>query len=500
MAEAQRLEQDKTREQNWKRWGPYLSERQWGTVREDYSSNGDCWNYLTHDHARSKAYRWGEDGLLGYTDRECRLSFALALWNGKDPILKERLYGLTGPEGNHGEDVKEYYFYLDSTPTHSYMRGLYKYPQNEYPYEWLRTENSQRSRLQDEFELDDTGIFNNNEYFDVFVEYAKNTPDDTLILITIHNRSDKIAPLHVLPTVWNRNTWSWGSNQEGYWPKPEGSVNSQNRYLNKHKSLGNFLFAAEALENSKKTHPAVKSAEWIVTDNETNLKKLYNVENQSQHVKDGFHEYVINGRKTAVNSDRVGTKAAALHYVEVPAKSSVQIKLRLFSENSKNSEIFGSEFDRIFSERKKECKIFYDGIFPSTLTDDEKEISSQAYAGLLWSKQYYHYTIEYWLKGDPAQPTPPQERRDGRNNDWNHLFNRDVISMPDKWEYPWYAVWDLAFHCVAFSAIDIEFAKSQLGLMLREWYMHPNGALPAYEFNFGDGTFQLEINLKFTEI
>ncbi|HVX11964.1 MAG TPA: glucosidase [Pirellulales bacterium] len=476
--ESLRLAEDRERTANWKRWGPYLSERQWGTVREDYSADGSAWTYFPHDHARSRAYRWGEDGLLGICDRECRLCFALALWNGRDPILKERLFGLTGPEGNHGEDVKECYFYLDSTPTHSYMKGLYKYPQREFPYARLVDENRRRGKGQPEFELTDTDIFAEERYFDVFVEYAKAAPDDILIRIRVANRGPQAATLDLLPTVWFRNTWSVGCVHEGCWPKPSIRLDEGNVLRADHLSLGRFAFAAGPTADGI-------SPEWIFTDNETNLAKLFGVPNANGYAKDGFHEYVVNGRKEAIDRSR-GTKAAARYRLTIPAGGEATLQLRLHAHGVAPREPFGPAFDRVFSDRIREADEFYASHIPAELTKPEVNIARQAYAGLLWSKQFYYYVIKEWLTGDPEEPAPPDVRKEGRNRDWPHLYNRDVISMPDKWEYPWYAAWDLAFHALPLARVDPAFAKEQLVLFLREWYMHPNGQLPAYEWALSD--------------
>jgi hypothetical protein len=480
-AESSRLRQDASRRENWKRWGPYLAERQWGTVREDYSANGDCWNYFPHDHARSRAYRWGEDGLLGITDRQCRLCFALALWNTRDLILKERLFGLTNPEGNHGEDVKECYYYLDSTPTHSYMKALYKYPQSAYPYDDLIQTNRRRSQRDAEYELIDTGVFDENRYFDVTAEYAKNTPDDVLIRITIANRGPEAASIHVLPTLWFRNTWSWGRTSEGYSAKPSIKVVDETTLVAEHETLGRYLFQVDGNGLG-----ADKQARFLFTENQTNAQRLFNAPNTDGCVKDAFHEHVIHGNRSAVNPDLVGTKAAVHCVLNVPARGQVTLRLRLTAEGEASPRPFDAAFDRIFAKRAREADEFYDARLGNDLTGDERSVARQAYAGLFWSKQFYHYAIEDWLQGDPSQPAPPSDRSGGRNADWRDLFNRDVISMPDKWEYPWYAAWDLAFHMIPFAKIDPEFAKEQLVLMLREWYMHPNGQIPAYEFAFGD--------------
>ncbi|MGI8656307.1 MAG: MGH1-like glycoside hydrolase domain-containing protein [Pyrinomonadaceae bacterium] len=487
--ERQRLAEDSQREYNWKRWGPYLSERQWGTVREDYSANGDCWNYFPHDQARSRAFRWGEDGLLGITDRECRLCFALALWNGRDPILKERLFGLTNNEGNHGEDVKECYFYLDSTPTHSYMRALYKYPQSEFPYQQLIEENKRRGKNEPEFELTDTGIFDEQRYFDVFVEYAKASADDVLIRLTIANRAMDAATLHVLPTLWFRNTWAWGREGEGYWPQPRITRAGDHKLSAEHSTLGKFRFEVEPHEADSVAANGV--TEFLFTDNETNAQRLYGSEARAPYVKDAFHELLINGRQDAVKEEASGTKAAAHYALEIPAQGEVTLRLRLRAEDDDDDEAAGGEafaeqFDEIFAARKQECDEFYKECVAAEISEDARQVMRQAYAGLLWSKQFYQFVVKDWLEGDPGQPAPPAERSDGRNHDWNHLFSRDIVSMPDKWEYPWFAAWDLAFHMISFAKVDMEFAKQQLLLFSREWYMHPNGQLPAYEFAFGD--------------
>lgn len=474
LAEESRLEEDRRREKNWKRWGPYLSERQWATVREDYSPNGDSWNFFPHDHARSRAYRWGEDGLLGITDREGRLCFSPSFWNGKDPILKERFFGLTSTQGNHGEDVKECYYYLDSTPTHTYMKALYKYPQNAYPYQYLIDENRRRGLLEPEFELNDTGIFNEGRYFDIFVKYAKASPDDILIKLEIDNRGPEEAPLWVLPTLWYRNTWSWGCGHEGCTGKLSMHVNKEGLLETSHPTLGKYFCAFEP------------PAEVLFTENETNLKKIFGVENSSQHVKDAFHEYVVNHHLDAVNEEKRGSKSAPLYRLTFKPGEKKIIRLRLFAEKERPAEFFGKNFESIFLKRKEEADAFYQSKIPADLSPAAKEVSRQSYAGLLWSKQFYHYVIKEWLEGDSFQPKPPVQRKRGRNSEWVHFFARDVISMPDKWEYPWFAAWDLAFHMIPFAKIDPVFAKSQMILFLREWYMHPNGQQPAYEYGFSD--------------
>jgi len=477
-AEDARLAAARDRTANWKRWGPYLSERQWGTVREDYSPDGTCWDYFPHEHARSRAYRWGEDGLLGITDRECRMCFGLALWNGKDPILKERLFGLTGPEGNHGEDCKECYYYLDSTPTHSSMRALYKYPQAEYPYARLVGENRGRSRLEPELELEDTGVFDGG-YWDVTAEYAKASPDDLLIKITVANHGPAAATLHLLPTLWFRNTWSWGCTHEGCEVRPQLWRDADGFVLSNHPSLGLYRWHAEA-------GPDGAMPKLLFTENETNTEKLFGLANGPNGAKDAFHDYVIHGKGDAVNAREAGTKAAAYYVLEVPAGGEAVVRLRLTDHDHDPAEPFGPAFEKVFRDRLREADEFYASRIPAGLSDEQKAVSRQAYAGLLWTKQFYHYVVDAWLTGDPDQPPPPAGREHGRNAEWRHLFNRDVLSMPDKWEYPWFAAWDLAFHMIPFARIDADFAKDQLLLFLREWYMHPNGQIPAYEFCFGD--------------
>lgn len=479
LAEEKRMAEEDARTSNWKRWGPYLPERQWGTVREDYSPDGSVWTYFTHDHARSRTYRWGEDGLLGLTDRQCRLCFALALWNEKDSILKERLFGLSGVEGNHGEDVKECYYYLDSTPTHSYMKALYKYPQNAFPYAHLVEENRRRSRKEPEYELTDTGIFDNNEYFDVFIEYAKAGPDDIYIKITAHNRSSKAAPLHLLPTLWFRNSWAWGRDGEGYTIKPQLSLIDVNRILAIHPSLEPFTLVSSPVQSSIGPMP-------LFTDNETNRSRLFGEENATPYVKDAFHEYIVNQRLSAIDPGCTGTKAALHYKFEVPPFAAVTLKLRLASGRDPHGVTIEEDFDSVFSLRKTEADEYYSKILSPLLSADERNVSRQAYAGLLWTKQFYYYSVREWLEGDPTQPTPAPLRKKCRNSEWEHLYNRDIISVPDKWEYPWYAAWDLAFHMVAFAKVDPSFAKQQLLLLLREWYMHPNGQIPAYEFELSN--------------
>jgi len=499
-AEEHRLEESRQRKVHWKRWGPYLSERQWGTVREDYSPNGAAWDYFPHDHARSRACRWGEDGLGGLSDRHQLVCFALALWNGRDPILKERLFGLSGPEGNHGEDVKEYYFYLDNTPTHSYMKFLYKYPQGAFPYTQLLEENRRRGRSAPEFELLDVGAFGENRYFDIFIEYAKATSEDVLVRITAHNRGPEAAELYLLPTLWFRNTWSWG--RDPYRPVLLQKAGGAPAVIEaQHKYYGTRWLICDG------------SPELLFTENETNYKRLFGLGNGTAYVKDAIHEYVVHGVGEAVNPAKTGTKAAALYRLRLEASgkpsASAELRLRFSDEarlvssglpngTSRHSsgapvideraavEPFGSEFDNIFAARRAEADEFYAARVPRGLSEDARNVQRQAFAGMLWSKQFYHYVVREWLEGDPACPPPPPERKYGRNSAWTHLYNADVISMPDKWEFPWYAAWDLAFHCIPLAMIDPDFAKEQLVLMLREWYMHPNGQLPAYEWAFGD--------------
>jgi mannosylglycerate hydrolase MGH1-like protein/glycosyl hydrolase family 63 len=486
--ETRRLEAAASREVDWKRWGPYLAERQWGTVREDYSDRGTVWQYFTHDHARSRAYRWGEDGLLGICDRQGRLCFALALWNGRDAILKERLFGLTGKEGNHGEDVKECYYYLDSTPTHSYMKALYKYPQAAFPYEQLLNENERRSRNDPEFELTDTHIFDDHRYFDVTIEYAKASANDILIRIEVANRGPEAARVHVLPTLWFRNSWSWGRTGEGYWPKPRLSrtlstslrAGCGNGVRAEHASLGIFELRGDATVNGD---PAL-----LFTDNETNYERIFGVPNHSAFVKDAFHEAVVHGRADAVNAAHTGTKAALHYTLDVAAGGTSTLRLRLIdvANSLPAADWFGQAFEQQLQLRREEADHFYSTTIPAHVTGDARHVIRQAAAGLLWTKQFYHYVVKDWLDGDPTDPAPAAERASVRNQDWTHLYNRDVISVPDKWEYPWYAAWDLAFHMIPFSRLDPDFAKEQLVLFLREWYMHPSGQLPAYEWQLSD--------------
>ena len=480
-AEARRLQEDMKRDQYWKRWGPYLSERQWGTVREDYSADGDPWKYFPHDHARSRAYRWGEDGLLGICDTKCRLAVAFALWNGRDPILKERLFGLAGPEGNHGEDVKEYYFYQAATPTHSYLKALYKYPQLGFPYARLVAENAARGVHDPEFELLDTGVFEERRYFDVTVEYAKASPEDILIRLTVENRGPERATLRLLPTVWFRNTWSWGREGEEHPPRPRLFAGDRAGVIEtEHATLGRFRLEAEVADNT----PAPRQ---LFTENETNFVRLFGTPNPGAFVKDAFHDYVVHGREDAINPARTGTKGAFDYALEIPAGGRHVVRLRLHRlDGEEPTLLFGPGFDRLFAVRIEELDTFYASRMPSGLSPEEHDLMRQAYAGLIWTKQFYHYVVRDWREGDPAFPPPLPERAGGRNEGWEHLFNRDILSMPDKWEFPWFAAWDTAFHMLPMARIDPHFAERQLSLFLREWYLHPNGQIPAYEFAFSD--------------
>jgi len=468
-----RLREAQERKAYWKRWGSYLAERQWGTVREDYSPHGTAWDYFPHDHARSRAYRWGEDGIAGICDNHGRLCLALAFWNGRDPILKERLFGLAGSEGNHGEDVKEYYFYLDSTPTHSYMKYLYKYPQAAFPYDALVAENRRRDRRAPEYELIDTGVFDDDRYFDVVVEYAKAAPDDVLVRITATNRGPEAAELHLLPTLWYRNTWSWDLASPERPTLRAGAAGGHATIEAEHDSLGARWLYCEGVP------------ELLFTENDTNVERLYGRPNATPYVKDSINDYVVGGKRQALNPEQRGTKAAAHYRLTVAPGQRVVTRLRLVNTPLPAGP-FGEDFDIVFAHRVREADEFYDTVIPRRLSDDGKRVMRQALAGLLWSKQFYHYDVRRWLEGDPACPPPPAERRKGRNHEWRHLYNEDVISMPDKWEYPWYAAWDLAFHMIPFALIDPDFAKAQLVLFLREWYMHPNGQIPAYEWGFGE--------------
>ena len=496
-AEERRLEESRQRKVHWKRWGPYLSERQWGTVREDYSPYGTAWDFFPHDHARSRTYRWGEDGIMGISDRHQLVCFALAMWNGRDPILKERLFGLTGSQGNHGEDVKEYYFYLDSTPTHSYMKALYKYPQQEFPYGDLVDENRRRGRNDFEFELLDTGVFNDNRYFDIFTEYAKAGAEDILVKITAINRGPVEADLSLLPTIWFRNTWSWG--RDDY--RPFLRAAQQLSIPKEFGSPGSAVIEVDHRQYGWRWLLCEREPELLFTENETNSRKLFGSENRTPYVKDGINDYVVHGDRGAVNPDKTGTKASALYRLRISPGETQTLRLRLTAQEPKvarmsasrlviadapKTELLGQGFESIFSARRSEADEFYAKRAPKGLSADARNIQRQAFAGLLWSKQFYHFDVRAWLEGDPAGPPPPESRKKGRNQEWANLYNADVVSMPDKWEYPWYAAWDLAFHCIPLAQVDPDFAKQQLTLLLREWYMHPNGQLPAYEWAFGD--------------
>jgi len=487
-AESARLTAANTGAEPWRLWGPYLSERQWGTVREDYSPHGNAWEYFPHDHARSRAYRWGEDGLAGISDDQSRLCLSLALWNGRDPILKERLFGLTNSEGNHGEDAKELYYYLDATPTHSYLKMLYKYPQREFPYARLVEENARRKGdpHQPEFELLDTGIFDDDRYWDVFVEYAKAGPDDILMLVTVHNRGPEEATIHLLPQLWFRNTWSWKNGAA----RPEVAATRDGVIAAKHGDLGEYRLFCDG------------RPERLFTENDTNVRRLYGQTDAEGHFKDAFHEFLVGGNAAAVNSQQTGTKAAAHYELTMPAGGSAQVRLRLVGRGVLTAPPAGgngdgavrtprpthafSDFDSVISQRRAEADEFYAALQKDIADPDARLVQRQAFAGMIWSKQFFYYDVPEWIRGDEAQPPPPAGRKWSRNRDWTHLNNADIISMPDKWEYPWYAAWDLAFHCLPLALVDAGFAKQQLVLLTREWYMHPNGQLPAYEWAFGD--------------
>ena len=513
-AEQERLEQNKAPDEPWHLWGPYLAERAWGTVREDYSANGDAWNYFPHDHARSRAYRWNEDGIGGISDFKGRLCFAFAFWNERDPFLKERLFGLTGPQGNHGEDVKEEYWYTDNLPSHAFMRMTYRYPQRAFPYEQLVSESARRSRSDMEFNLSDTGVLDEGRFFDIEIEYAKAAPDDILIRARATNQGPEPAPLHLLPTIWFRNTWSWGRNNHK--PSLRADLKSDatiDSIQVMHHLLGNYALLAE------------NASELLFTENESNLEKLWGVPNRTPFVKDSINDQIVENIGS-VNRERVGTKAAAHYKFLIAPRASVSVRLRLSRINNpgstggppvvrggspRNSDVvdvssgqrpdaarepralprtdslsaFG-DFEEIFARRQREADEFYESLEPSALGPEHRAVHRQALAGMLWTKQFYHYIVEQWLEGDPAQPTPPAERKHGRNARWRHLFNERVMSMPDKWEYPWYASWDLAFHCIPLALVDPQFAKAQLDIIVREWYQHPNGQIPAYEWNFSD--------------
>lgn len=465
--EFKRLQEDKEHKKHWKKWGPYLTERQWGTVREDYSPDGAAWENVTHDDARSKAYRWGEEGIAGISDHKQKLCIAWAFWNGKDSMIKERLFGLTGNEGNHGEDVKEIYYYLDSTPTHSYMKMLYKYPQSEFPYQKLIDENKNAGKFKDEYELIDTGIFDEDRYFDIFIEYAKNDAEDIVAIATIHNRGPEAAKLTAMPTIWFRKTWFTG--HEPFMPRISRLDDHTLKAFTP--KSGNYIFSF------------CSNNELVFCDNETNREKLYGIPNERPYTKDAINDYIVHGDRSKLNPAHMGTKAAAIYELEVPAGGQVTIKMRMQRQATKNPL---ETCEETMASQKKEADDFYE-LIQQRVTDPElKSIQRQAFAGMMWSKQFYYYDVERWLEGDPGRYSPPQQRKKGRNHNWRHLQNYDIISMPDKWEYPWYAAWDLAFHCIPIARIDPEFAKHQLLLLLNEWYMHPNGQIPAYEWNFSD--------------
>lgn len=468
-AEHLRLGEDERREKHWKRWGPYLSERQWGTVREDYSADGDAWNYFPFEHSALRAYRWGEDGILGISDNHQRLCFSVAMWNGRDPILKERLFGLTNGEGNHGEDVKEIYYYLDSTPTHSYLRGLYKYPQAEYPYEWLRRRSRELGSFGHEPEVWESGCFDGDRYFDVEVEYAKAGTDDILIRVTATNRGPEAAELHLLPTLWFRNRWNWGKPDR---PRPEMRQAAAGLVTLEEHSLGPWWFATSS------------GGEMLFAENESSARVLWGETERTPYPKDSFHRRVVKGEAAAVNPERRGTKMAVWHRARLGPGESLTLRCRLASGQAPEGPLTG--FEETFASRQREADEFYAAVQEPGLSDDARRVQRAALAGLLWSKQFYHYSVEEWLNGDPKWPRPPESRKKGRNRSWPHFFTDDVLSMPDKWEYPWFAAWDLAFHMIPFALVDAAFAKRQLELLLREWYLHPNGQIPAYEWNLED--------------
>jgi hypothetical protein len=479
-AEEKRLLQSEARTHHWRRWGPYLSERAWGTVREDYSALGSAWEYLPHDHARSRAYRWNEDGIGGICDRHQMICFALALWNGRDPILKERLFGLTGHEGNHGEDVKEHYFYLENTPTHSYMRLLYKYPQGAFPYGELVEQNLRRGRDDREFELSDTGVFRESRYFDVFIDYAKASPEDILIQIEVVNRGPEPAVIHVLPSLWFRNTWLWGDRD----PKPR--VHLLDSVPSHVEAEGPVMIAElQHFRYGPRWLACEGAPDLLFTENETNQERIWGTNNSSTYVKDGINDYIVHGAVDAVNPGKFGTKTSAWYVAQIAPGAKETIRLRLF-DSSTRGPIFGAVFEETFAKRREEADAFYASVIPDTACPEAQAVMRQALAGMLWSKQFYNYVVKDWLEGDAGFPDPPRLRHYGRNVEWGHIYNSDILSMPDKWEYPWYAAWDLGFHAVALSLVDSEFAKEQLALLVREWYMHPSGQLPAYEWSFGD--------------
>ena len=473
-AEQRRIEEDKSHDEQWHFWGPYLAERAWGTVREDYSANGDAWNYFPHEHARSRAYRWNEEGLAGISDHKGRLCFAFAFWNERDPFLKERLFGVTQPEGNHGEDVKELYWYIDNTPTHSLMRMIYRYPQSRFPYEELVAYSRARSKMVGEFEIWDTNAFAENRFFEIEVEYAKADTHDILIRASARNCGPEPAPLHLLPTIWFRNTWSWGRNPI----KPNLHKTGERSHVAvvtaSHPSIGDYDLFCDSVDDL------------FFTENDSNTERLWSVPNSTPFVKDSINDRVVHGKTDTVNPEQTGTKAAAHYKFNIPAQETISIRLRLTSGGKKTSTEAFADFDAIFKLRRAEANQFYTELGPTILSEEHRAIQRQAFAGLLWNKEFYHYIVDQWLDGDPSQPRPPAERLEGRNSNWRHIYNERVMSMPDKWEFPWYASWDLAFHCIPLALIDAQFAKTQLDLIVREWYQHANGQIPAYEWNFGD--------------
>ena len=473
-AEQKRLEENKSQKQPWHFWGPYLAERAWGTVREDYSANGDAWNFFPFDHARSRAYRWNEDGLGGISDHKGRLCFAFAFWNERDPFLKERLFGLTQPQGNHGEDVKELYWYIDSTPTHSFMRMIYRYPQARFPYEELIAQSGGRSKMEGEFEIWNTNAFADDRYFDIEIEYAKADMHDILVRVNAKNCGPESAPLHLLPTIWFRNIWSWDTANSKPTLRKIGDDGHVPVITASHSALGDYNLFCDSADDV------------FFTENESNAERLWGVPNVRPFVKDSINDHVVNGKINIVNSAQFGTKAAAHYKFNIPAGETISIRLRLTHDVNKTSTEAFADFDAMFKLRRAEADQFYTGLAPKTLSEEQRAIQRQAFAGLLWNKQFYHYIVEQWLDGDPGQPPPPAERLEGRNAGWRHLYNERVMSVPDKWEFPWYASWDLAFHCLPLALVDVQFAKTQLEHIVREWYLHPSGKIPAYEWNFND--------------
>jgi len=473
-AEQRRLEENKSPEEPWHFWGPYLAERAWGTVREDYSADGDAWDYFPHDHARSRAYRWNEDGLGGISDCKGRICFAFAFWNEKDPFLKERLFGLSGPEGNHGEDVKELYWYVDSTPSHSFMRMIYRYPQARFPYEDLVAASRSRSKMESEFEIWNTNAFAEDRYFDIEIEYAKASTHDILIRVNAKNCGSESAPLHLLPTIWFRNTWSWGGNISKPTLRKTGEEGHIAKITASHHALGDYNLFCDSVDDV------------FFAENESNAERLWGIQNATAFVKDSINDAVVGGTMDILKSPQSGTKAAAHYKFNIPAHETISIRLRLTNDvNKTHTEAF-ADFDAMFKLRRAEADQFYSEVTPKILNEEQRAIQRQALAGLLWNKQFYHYNVEQWLDGDPGRPPPPAERLTGRNAGWRHLYNERVMSMPDKWEFPWYASWDLAFHCIPLALIDVQFAKKQLELIVREWYLHPSGKIPAYEWNLDD--------------